>query len=117
MPKWETQEENARFVAFGKAKAKENSYVVDTGETLEGVIENIKDSEKGYKKIYQIRTKGVEEALIVLGNTDLNNKLGYGNQAVKPVDVGDEVRIKFLGMQPTKRGKEMYTFEVQVRRL
>jgi hypothetical protein len=117
MSEWETQEECSKFVAFGKDKVKEGSHLVDVGETLEGVIENIKDSEKGYKKIYQLRTKGVEEALIVLGSVDLNNKLGYGTAAVKPVDVGDEVRIKFLGMKPTKKGKSMYIFEVQVRRL
>jgi hypothetical protein len=113
---WETQEENARFVAFGKNKAKENSYVIEEGKTLEGVIEQIKPSDKGYKYIYQLRSKGVEESLIVLGCTDLNNKLGYGNSAVKRVSEGDEVRIKFLGMKPTKKGKEMYTFEVQVKR-
>jgi hypothetical protein len=113
---WETQEENARFVAFGKEKAKEGSYVIEKGKTLECVIEQIKDTEKGYKKIYQVRTKGVEEALIILGNVDLNNKLGYGNSAVKAVTEGDMVRIKFLGMKSTKRGKQMYTFEVQVNR-
>jgi len=62
------------------------------------------------------RTKGVEEALIVLGSVDLNNKLGYGNTAVPRVVEGDEVRIKFTGMKPTKKGKSMYTFEVSVRR-
>jgi len=46
----------------------------------------------------------------------LNNKLGYGNSAVKAVTEGDMVRIKFLGMKSTKRGKQMYTFEVQVNR-
>jgi hypothetical protein len=116
MSKWETQEEASKFVAFGKNKARENSYVIEEGQVLEGVIEQIKDSDKGYKKIYQLRTKGVEEALIVLGSVDLNNKLGYGNTAVPRVVEGDEVRIKFTGMKPTKKGKSMYTFEVSVRR-
>jgi len=116
MSSWTTQEENVKFVAFGKKNAKEDSYIIKKGETLEGVLENVKDSSKGYGKIYQIRTKGVEEALIVLGKTDLNNKLGYGNTAVEPVVAGDEVRITFDGMVPTKRGKEMYTFTVQVKR-
>jgi len=116
MAQWQEQEENVKFVAFGKANAKKDSYIVEEGKTLEGVIERIKDSTKGYGKIYQLRTKGVEEALIVLGKTDLNNKLGYGNTAVTPVSEGDEVRITFTGMQPTKRGKPMYTFSVQVKR-
>lgn len=116
MPKWEQQEENVKFVAFGKKKAKKGSYVVKEGDTLEGVIEQIKDSSKGYGKIYQLRNKEVEEALIICGNTDLNNKLGYGKTAVEPVVEGDQVRITFTGMQPTKRGKEMYTFEVAVLR-
>ena len=116
MTKWEEQEENSRFVAFGKAKAKEGSYVVNEGDVLEGVIEAIKDTDKGYGKIYQLRSKGVEEALIVLGCVDLNNKLGYGNTAVPKVVEGDEVRITFTGMKPTKKGKSMYTFKVQVRR-
>lgn len=113
---WETQEENVKFVAFGKKQAKEGSYVIEEGKTLEGVIETIKPSEKGYGYIYTLRTKGVEESLIVLGKTDLNNKLGYGNSAVKPVQEGDMVRIKFTGMKPTKKGKSMYVFEVAVNR-
>jgi len=116
MTKWETQEEKVKFVAFGKERAKEGSYVVEEGETLEGVIENIKESTKGYGHIYQLRTKGVEEALLVLGCTDLNNKLGYGNTAIPAVQVGDEVRITFTGMKPTKRGKQMYLFKVAVKR-
>ena len=116
MSKWTTQEENVKFVAFGKDKAKPDSHVIKVGETLEGVIENIKDTTKGYGKIYTLRTKGVEESLIVLGKTDLNNQMGYGNTATIPVIAGDEVRITFDGMKPTKRGKEMYTFSVQVKR-
>lgn len=113
---WQEQEENVKFVAFGKKKQKEGSYLVKEGETLEGVIEKIKESQRGYGYIYNIRTKGVEESLIVLGSTDLNNKLGYGNSAVKPVEEGDQVRIQFTGMKPTKKGKEMYTFKVLVNR-
>lgn len=113
---WEEQEENVKFVAFGKKKAKEGSYLVKEGETLEGVIEKIKESTKGYGYVYQLRTKGVEEALIICGSTDLNNKLGYGNAATKPVGEGDQVRIKFTGMQPTKNNRKMYTFSVKVNR-
>jgi len=116
MSQWQTQEENVKFVAFGKKAAKPDSYVVKEGETLEGVIENIKDSSKGYGKIYTVRTKGVDESLIVLGKTDLNNQMGYGNTATVPVIAGDEVRITFKGMKPTKRGKSMYTFSVEVKR-
>jgi hypothetical protein len=117
MSKWQEQEENVKFVAFGKENAKEGSYVVEEGETLEGVIERIKDSTKGYGKIYQLRTKGVEEALIICGKTDLNNKFGYGNTAVMPISEGDEVRITYTGMKPTKKGKPMYTLKVLVKRL
>ena len=116
MTNWKTQEENVQFVAFGKAKVKENSYLVDKGETLEGIIENIKDSVRGYKKIYTIRKKGVEPSLIVLGSVALNNQMGYGNSATVPVVAGDEVKIKFLGMKDTTNGKSMYTYEVQVKR-
>jgi hypothetical protein len=116
MSKWEEQTENTLFVAWGKKKAKENSYVIEKDETLECVMEKIKPSDKGYRYIYQVRTKGVEPALILLGCSDLNNKLGYGNVGVKPVAEGDEVRITFTGMQPTKNKKEMYTFKVLVKR-
>jgi len=113
---WEQQEENVKFVAFGKKNAKEGSFVVKKGETLEGVIEKIKESTRGYGYIYQLRTKGVEEALIICGKTDLNNKLGYGNSAVKAIGEGDQVRITFNGMQKTKNNREMYTFAVSVNR-
>jgi len=116
MSKWQEQEENSRFVSWGKEKAREDSFVVEKGKTLECVVEKIKPSDKGYKYIYQVRTKGVEEALILLGCTDLNNKLGYGNLGCKPVNEGDEVRITFNGMQKTTKGKDMYTFKVEVKR-
>lgn len=116
MTQWVEQEENVKFVAFGKEKAKEGSYIVKKGETLEGVIEKIKESQKGYGYIYNIRTKGVEESLLVLGSTDLNNKLGYGTAVTKPVGEGDQVRIKFNGMVETKNGRKMYSFDVAVKK-
>lgn len=116
MTKFEKVEEKVKFVAWGKGNKKdENSYVVNEGETLEGIIEQIKDSTKGYGKIYTLRTKDCEEPIVITGKTDLNNKLGYGNMAVRPVEKGDEVQITYTGKYTTKQGKG-YRFEVAVKR-
>lgn len=114
--KFEKVEEEVKFVAWGSDNAKnDKSYVVEEGNQLEGIIEQIKDSTKAYRKIYILRVKGVEEPIVVTGKTDLNNKLGYGNMAVQPVKVGDAIQITFVGTYKTKLGKG-YKFEVAVAR-
>lgn len=116
MSEWKNQEENVQFVAFGKEHGKPDSFIVKKGETLEGVIENIKPSDKGYKQIYTLRSKGIEPSLIILGNTSLNNHLGYGSNSVTPVLEGDEIRITYLGMKTTAKDRQMYNFKVEVKR-
>ncbi|MFO8022254.1 MAG: hypothetical protein R6U65_07295 [Perlabentimonas sp.] len=113
---YEKVEEDVLFIAWGKQAVKnEKSYLVNEGETVEGIIDQIKDSTKNYRKIYTLRVKGVDKPIIVTGKTDLNNKLGYGNMAIKPVQVNDGVRITFVGKYKTKIG-EGYKFEVAVAR-
>jgi hypothetical protein len=116
MTRFEKVEERVKFVAWGKGNKKDaNSYVVEEGNTIEGIIEQIKDSTKGYGKIYTLRVKDSEEPVVITGKTDLNNKLGYGTMAVKPVEKGDEVQITYTGRYQTKLGKG-YRFEVAVKR-
>lgn len=116
MTKFEKVEEKVRFIAWGKSNKKDaTSVVVAEGESIEGIIDQIKDSTKGYGKIYTLRVKNIEEPVVVTGKTDLNNKLGYGSMAVRPVKVGDAVQITFVGTYSTKLGKG-YKFDVAVAR-
>jgi hypothetical protein len=110
------------FVAWGEEKARENSFVVKQGESLTGMILQIKDSPK-YGFILEIKSKQHEDPLIVLGTMSLISKMGFqknengvaipikGKEHIKEEDV---VRITFLGMVPTKRGKQAYDFKVEV---
>jgi hypothetical protein len=116
MTKFEAVVEKCKFVAWGKANAKDaNSYIVKEGSTMECVLEQIKDSTKGYGKIFTVRVKDSEEPIVITGKTDLNNKLGYGTMAVKPVEVGDELQITYIGRYEAKLGQG-YKFEVAVKR-
>jgi len=117
MSKFETVLENVKYISWGKNKRKdERSFVVLQGEAVEGIMEQIKDSTKGYGKIYVLKVKDCPEPIIITGKTDLNNKFGYGTMAVPQVKIGDEVRITFTGTYPTKTGKTGYKFDVAVKR-
>ena len=110
------QEENVTFVEWlpkGK-KAREGSYVIDEGKTLEGLVQNIKDSDT-YGKVYTLKVKGVDTSLIVTGKKSLNDGMGYGEMVVDPVNEGDIVQLTFVGMYKTK-GKDGYKILVAVAR-
>lgn len=116
MPTFIRQEENTKFVAWGKKNARKDSYVVETGDVLEAIVLNIKDSQL-YKKIYEVQPVGDNQPkLILTGKTSLNDEMGYGTKAVQKVVIGDLVQIKFVGMQKTRTGKDRYVFEVAVAR-
>ena len=110
------QEEDATFVEWlpkGK-KPRDGSYIVKEGETLEGLVSIIKDSDT-YKKVYTLKVKGEESALIITGKKSLNDGMGYGEMQVEPVKEGDLVQLTFVGMYKTK-GKDGYKIIVAVAR-
>ena len=112
-----TEEEDVLFGVFGKLKAGQDpkkSYLVKVGESLEGVITEIKDSPK-YVKIYTLKKKGEEKPIVVTGKTDLVKKMGHSTAKVpKVVVVNDLVQITFKGVTKTAKGNTYYDFEVGV---
>ena len=120
MAKFVTQtpeKEDVKFVTFGELKPNQDatkSYLVKAGETIEGVVTDIKDSPT-YKKIFTLKVKGEEKPLLILGKTDLRNKMGYGDTKVpRTVKVNDLVRITFKSVSKTQKNHTWYDFEVAV---
>ncbi len=114
-----TEEEDVLFVVFGALKAgqdKKKSYLVKAGEILEGVVTEIKDSPKKYKKIYTMRKKGEDKPLIITGKTDLVKKMGHNPTVKVPkvVKVNDLVQITFVGVTKTSNNNNYFNFEVGV---
>lgn len=114
-----TQEEDVLFAVFGALKAgqdKSKSYLVKAGEILEGVVTEIKDSPKKYKKIYTLKLKGEDKPLIVTGKTDLVKKMGHDPTVKVPkvVKVNDLVQITFVGVTKTSNNNSYFNFEVGV---
>jgi len=111
----ETEDEEILFAAFGKIKKGQDpkkSYLVKDGENLTGVILKIDDS-KTYKKIYRIKVDKVDKPVVILGTSDLNDKMGYGDKKVSHVaKVNDLVQITFDGMKQTGQGRPYYQFTV-----
>ena len=118
------------FVAWGKDKAKENSYVVEKGESITGLVVKSKTSDN-YGKILELKIKDNDDNLIILGTSILIKKLGYekideklntykdnfqAQHGVEPITVGDKIRITFNGMIPARNGKEAYDFKLEVDR-
>jgi len=112
-----TVEEDVKFVVFGALKPGQDtakSYLVKTGESLEGVITEIKESSK-YGKIYTLKKKGEDKPLIITGKTDLVKKCGHSTAKVpKVVAVNDLVQITFVGVTKTAKGNTYYDFQVAV---
>lgn len=112
-----TTEEDVLFAVFGKLKAGQNtkkSYLVKVGESLEGVITEIKDSSK-YGKIYTVKKKGEDKPIVVTGKTDLVKKMGHSTAKVPSiVKVNDLVQITFKGVTKTGKGNTYFDFEVGV---
>lgn len=130
---FERQSAGGKFVAFGKDKAKENSFVVEAGKYLEGYVQEVKGNDK-FGVILEVKSKACPETLVVTGTTVLNRELGYewddgdnkGDfdelmdieecQSDYRVVKGDLIRINFEGMIKTKKGKDAYKLYVEVDR-
>ena len=122
---FQAQEANGRFIAWGKKKAKDNSYIVEENKPFTAKVLDIRESDK-YGYIFELKTKDCDDVLIAPGNTNLRRLMGYEvdengelkeKQSVKKsVEVGDTIRITFLGMVKGKRGKEAYTYKLEVDR-
>jgi len=120
MPTFETnttEDEDVLFATFGKLKAgqdKSKSVLIEEGESLIGVVIDVQDSPT-YKKVYRLKVKGEDKPVVVLGKTDLNNKMGYGTKkAQKVVQVNDLIQITYLGQKKTQKGRPFYSFTVGI---
>lgn len=113
----ETEDEDVLFVSFGEIKPGQNkkkSLLVKEGESVTGVVTDITDSPT-YKKIYRLKVDGQEKPIVVLGKTDLNNKMGYGpKKATKQVQVGDLIQVTYTGKKKTGKGRPFYQFSVGI---
>jgi len=110
--------EEVLFVVFGAEKVKvgqeANSYIVKENESLTGLVTEIRDSPT-YKKVYQFKLKDQTKPIVVTGKTALNDQMGYGEKVVPHVvKVGDTVRLTYLGMHKTGKGKDAYKFKVEI---
>lgn len=113
----ETEEEEILFASFGalkKGQDPKKSMLIKEGDSLIGVVKEINDSAV-YKKIYRLKVDKIEPIVVVLGKTDLNNKMGYGaKKANAIVKVNDLVQITFEGMVKTGKGRPFYKFSVGI---
>ena len=113
---YETIEEEVKFLTLGKKNVQKaaTSFVIEQGETVEGLITEVKDSEL-YKKVYTLKVKGEDRPVVITGKRDLNEKLGFGKLATTPVKVGDMLRITWTGTYKAKNGTG-FKFEVGIKR-
>jgi len=113
----ETEDEEILFAAFGKLKKGQDpkkSILIKEGESLTGVVKQVSNSAV-YKKIYRLKVEKQEELVVVLGTTDLNNKMGYGTvKAARQVKENDLIQITFDGMTKTGKGRPFYKFTVGI---
>jgi len=110
---WTSRQENEDvvFVAFGKENAKgDNTYLVEAGGSIEGHVTKIANSET-YKKVYTLQVDGVEKKVVITGKTLLIKQMERNE-----VKEGDLVRITYIGMFKTSRGKPGYNLKVEVDR-
>ena len=134
---FERQSSGGTFVIWGKSNlnpsfAKETSFVVDEGDFLEAVVNDIKESDT-YGRIFEVTAKEHDGPLVVTGTTMLLRETGYmrdedkqelpeNEQPVvksggKRVVLGDKLRIHFNGMTTPKPGKKAaYDLWVEVDR-
>jgi len=112
-----TEEEDVLFAVFGALKAGQDtkkSYLVKAGESIEGVVTEIKDSPK-YTKIYTLKKKGEDKPIVITGKTDLVKKMGHGTAKVpRVVKVNDLIQVTFKGVTKTQKGNTYYDFDVGV---
>lgn len=113
---YETVEEKVKFLTLGKKNVKkaDTSYVIEKGETVEGLITEVKDSEL-YKKVFTLKVAGETDPVIVTGKTDLLNKFGFGKMDIPTIKVGDTVRITWKDTYKSKQGTG-FKFDVGIKR-
>lgn len=113
----ETKDEEILFASFGSIKKGQDpkkSILVKEGDSLIGVVKEINDSAV-YGKIYRLKVDKIEKIVVVLGKTDLNNRMGYGTKkADVQVKVNDLIQITFDGMVKTGKGRPFYRFTVGI---
>lgn len=113
----ETAEEDILFASFGtikKGQDPKKSLLVKEGESIVGVVKEINDSTT-YGKIYRLKVAKLEPTIVVLGKTDLNNRMGYGEKkADQVVEVGDLVQITWNGLVKTGKGRPFNKFTVGI---
>ncbi len=113
----ETEDEEILFASFGSIKKGQDpkkSILVKEGDSLIGVVKEINDSAV-YGKIYRLKVDKIEQIVVVLGKTDLNNRMGYGTKkADVVVKVNDLIQITFDGMVKTGKGRPFYKFTVGI---
>jgi len=104
-------DDDCLFAAFGKLGTNQDakkSVLVKEGESIEGVITEIKKSKK-YGSIYTLKVEKEEKPVVVTGKTDLNKKMAAGNAGVN-----DLVRITYLGTTKTDNGFDYKNFDVEI---
>jgi hypothetical protein len=104
------QKDEVVFVAFGKENAKPGSYVVEEKQSIEGYVIKISESEV-YKRVYTLQVAGVTKPVVITGKTLLIKEMERNN-----VKENDLIRITFLGMFKTNKGKSGYNLKVEVER-
>lgn len=113
----ETEDEEILFASFGSIKKGQDpkkSMLVKEGDSLVGVVKEINDSAT-YGKIYRLKVDKIEPIVVVLGKTDLNNRMGYGTKKADAiVKVNDLIQITFDGMVKTGKGRPFYKFSVGI---
>lgn len=113
----ETVEEDVLFAVFGKLKPNQDakkSLLIKEGESVEGVLTEIKDSPK-YGKIYRLKVKGQDKPVVITGKSDLRDQMGHGDKTAKLVaEVNDLVQITFKGKTKTQAGNDYYNFKVGI---
>jgi len=113
----ETEDEEILFASFGSLKKGQDpkkSLLKKEGESIIGVVQEINDSAV-YKKIYRLKVDKIKPIVVILGKTDLNNKMGHGTKkSGVVVKVNDLVQITFDGMVKTGKGRPFYKFTVGV---
>lgn len=110
-----------------KADKKENSYIFEKDKPVEVLIVEMKDSVK-YGFVLETKAKGEDKPIIITPSTNFLSGMGYkrvedknGNVSAEatredPIKEGEAIRITYLGKVPTRRGKQAYTFKIEVDR-
>jgi len=113
----ETEDEEILFASFGSIKKGQDpkkSILIKEEESIVGVVKAINDSAV-YGKIYRLKVDKIEPVVVILGKTDLNNKMGYGTKKANVVvKVNDLVQITFNGVVKTGKGRPFNKFTVGV---